>query len=86
MSSRKRLVCVGASGFGAQCAELARGIPGVELAGIVTAPRQFAISYSEQPVTNVLHADFEKLAQAATRNRYVGKSERVKPNSDARAR
>ena len=58
------MVCVGASGFGAQCAELARGIPGVELAGIVTAPRQFAISYSEQPVTNVLHADFEKLAQA----------------------
>lgn len=64
MSARKRVVFVGASGFGAQCAELARAIPGVELAGIVTAPRQFAISYSEQPVTNVLHADFEKLAQA----------------------
>ena len=58
-----RIVVVAASGFGAQCAELARAMPGVEIAGIVTAPRQFAISYSEQPVTNVLHADLEQLAK-----------------------
>lgn len=57
-----RVVVVAASGFGAQCAELARATPGVEIVGIVTAPRRFAISYSEQLVTNVLHADLETLA------------------------
>lgn len=57
-----RIVVVAASTFGAQCAELARVTPGVEIAGIVTAPRRFAISYSEQLVTNVLHADLESLA------------------------
>ena len=57
-----RVVVVAASGFGAQCAALARSTPGVEIAGIVTAPRRFAISYSEQLVTNVLHADLERSA------------------------
>lgn len=58
-----RVVVVAASSFGAQCAEVARSADGAEIAGIVTAPRQFAISYSHQPVTNVLHADLKTLAE-----------------------
>lgn len=53
-----RLVFIGASTFGLRCLDLCRGLPGIHVAGVVTAPPKFPISYSPQGVTNVLHADF----------------------------
>ena len=54
-----RVVFFGASQFGLRCLEQTQSLAGVSVAGVVTAPRQFTISYSpDRPVTNVLHADF----------------------------
>lgn len=58
-----RIVFVGASSFGSQCVDLLRTTPGIELVGMITAPREFVISYSTVPVTNVLHADLGVLAR-----------------------
>ncbi|TFY99669.1 methionyl-tRNA formyltransferase [Ramlibacter rhizophilus] len=52
-----RIVFLGASQFGLRCLGALAGLPGISLAGVVTAPRTFAISYRPQGVTNVLHAD-----------------------------
>lgn len=52
-----RIVFIGASRFGLRCLETLNGMAGVELAGAVTAPPSFPISYRPQGVTNVLHAD-----------------------------
>lgn len=53
-----RLVFIGASGFGLSCLDLIRSLNCCEIAGVVTAPRKFSISYRPQGVDNVLHADF----------------------------
>lgn len=52
-----RVVFLGASRFGLRCLEAINGLPGCTLAGAVSAPRAFPISYRPQGVTNVLHAD-----------------------------
>ena len=52
-----RLVFIGASKFGLRCLRLAHSLSCCKLTGIVTAPRQFTISYSPAGVTNVMHAD-----------------------------
>jgi methionyl-tRNA formyltransferase len=52
-----KLVLIGATNLTLRCAEAMRSLDGIELAGIVTAPQQFRISYSKTPVNNVLHAD-----------------------------
>jgi methionyl-tRNA formyltransferase len=54
-----RIVFIGASRFGLRCLDTLNGLAGVELAGAVTAPRTFPISYRPDGVTNVLHADVE---------------------------
>lgn len=54
-----RVVFVGATGFGLRCLGAARRVPGCNVVGVVTAPRQFSISYRPQGVVNLLHADVE---------------------------
>lgn len=50
--------------FGYRCIEEALvGLPGMQLCGIVTTPRNIRISYSESPVDIVTHADFSAIAQ-----------------------
>lgn len=61
-----RVVFVGASEFGLRCLGEIGGLPGISVAGVVTNPKTFPISYSKAPVTNVLHADF--VAWANSRN------------------
>lgn len=53
-----KIVFFGASKFGLRCLERLNSVSGVEIAGVVTTPRKFSISYSSQGVDNVLHADF----------------------------
>jgi methionyl-tRNA formyltransferase len=51
-----RLVFIGSSQFGLRCLKTLLQLP-VTVAGAVTAPPRFAISYRPEGVTNVLHAD-----------------------------
>jgi len=57
-----RLVFLGASRFGLRCLDLMRGLPCVEIVGVVTTPKTFPISYRPTGVTNVLHADIATYA------------------------
>jgi methionyl-tRNA formyltransferase len=59
-----RLVFIGSSAFGLRCFESALTIAEVEVVGLVTGSKQFAISYAPTGVTNVLHADFTPAAHA----------------------
>lgn len=57
-----KVVFFGASELGYKCCnELLQ--QGIDVVGIVTIPKKFDISYSKQPVNNVLHADFHVLAK-----------------------
>jgi len=58
----RRVVFVGASHLGLRCVEALIALPGVEVAGIVTAPSTFTISYRPSGVQNVLHADIGAVA------------------------
>lgn len=58
-----RIVFLGASRLGHRCCDRILSRELVEVAGILTAPREFRISYSANPVTNVLHADFTDLGR-----------------------
>jgi len=60
-----RVVFIGASGFGLSCLDLALSLDCCEVAGVVTAPRQFSISYRPQGVVNILHADFNDFCRKA---------------------
>ncbi|HEX2544607.1 MAG TPA: methionyl-tRNA formyltransferase [Ramlibacter sp.] len=60
-----RLVFLGASQFGMRCLRTALAAPACEVAGVVTAPRTFSISYRPGGVTNVLHADAHEVCTAA---------------------
>lgn len=53
-----KVVFIGASLFGLKCLGAVCRIPAVDVVGVLTSPRIFSISYSDKPVTNVLHADF----------------------------
>ena len=57
-----RVVFIGASGFGLRAAEVLVGLPDCQLVGVLTAPREFSISYRPTGITNVLHADMSKFA------------------------
>ena len=59
-----RIVFIGATGFGLRCLDAVRSMPEVEVAGVVTAPARFPISYRPEGVTNVLYADFEDYSRA----------------------
>jgi len=59
-----RIVFIGATGFGLRCLDAVRSMPEVEIAGVVTAPARFPISYRPEGVTNVLYADFEDYSRA----------------------
>ena len=52
-----RVIFIGASKFGLRCLAQIAGMRECVVAGVVTAPRTFAISYRPSGVTNVLHAD-----------------------------
>lgn len=56
------VVFIGASSFGLRCLELACRTPGCAVAGVVTAPQTFAISYRPEGVSNVLYADVASFA------------------------
>ncbi len=58
------IVCIGSSGFGLRCLQTCLELSEVNVAGVVTAPRTFSISYRPDGVTNVLHADIAEFAQA----------------------
>jgi len=58
-----RLCFIGASRFGLRCLQRVVDLAGLEVAGAVTAPRKFSISYRPQGVDNVLHADVEAFCQ-----------------------
>lgn len=53
-----RIVFIGASMFGLKCLEVIHRLPAVSVVGVLTNPQTFNISYSDKPITNVLHADF----------------------------
>lgn len=53
-----RVVFIGASSFGLNCLKAVYPLPGISVVGLITNPKTFSISYSDSPVTNVLHADF----------------------------
>lgn len=53
------IVFVGASNFGLRCLEVVQDLGIGKVVGVVTAPQNFNISYSKQPVKNVLYANFE---------------------------
>jgi methionyl-tRNA formyltransferase len=57
-----RIVMISATKFGQRCLEAAAALPGCEVAGVLTAPENFSISYRPQGVRNVLHADFQPAA------------------------
>lgn len=59
-----RIVFIGASGFGLRAARVLASLNECQLVGVVTAPRQFSISYRPAGVTNVLHADLGEFAAA----------------------
>ena len=59
----KRVVFIGASKLGRRCLSRLLDTPDVELAGTITAPQKFSISYSGARVTNVLHADVAQLCE-----------------------
>ena len=56
-----KVVFIGASLFGEKCLRSILGMTNVDIVGVVTAPRDFSISYNKKGVTNVLHADIKKL-------------------------
>lgn len=58
-----RIVFIGSSGFGKRCLELLLCMPEITVVGVVTAARDFTISYRPTGVTNVLHADVSVVAQ-----------------------
>ena len=53
-----RVVFLGASSFGLRCLAAIYRLPAISVVGVLTSSRTFNISYSNKPVTNVLHADF----------------------------
>lgn len=53
-----RVLFVGASAFGLKCLEEISRLSEISVVGVVTAPKNFSISYSNTVVTNVLHVDF----------------------------
>lgn len=52
-----RIVFIGSSKFGLKCLKLLDDLKCIKIAGVVTAPAKFPISYRPEGVTNVLHAD-----------------------------
>jgi methionyl-tRNA formyltransferase len=58
------LVFVGSSQFGLRCLQLCLKLPNIAVAGVVTSPQSFSISYRPEGVTNVLHADVATFAQS----------------------
>ncbi len=58
------LVFIGSSKFGLRCFEACLGMSELSIIGVVSAPKNFAISYRPGGVNNVLHADVAALARA----------------------
>lgn len=54
-----RVVFIGASSFGLKCLKSISSFKGVEVSGVISNKKKFSISYSNKPVINVLHAEFE---------------------------
>jgi methionyl-tRNA formyltransferase len=57
------IVFIGASGFGLRCLEQIINLDNCKVAGVVTAPQVFSISYKPSGVKNVLYADMSTLCK-----------------------
>lgn len=71
MSTKKRIVFIGASKFGGVCLNSILHESSIELVGAVTSTELFKISYSESPVKNALFFDISRLTQARGIPTYV---------------
>ena len=59
-----KVVFTGASSFGLRCLDSIRGLPSVDVVGVITNNQNFKISYAPQEgVSNVLYADFADYAE-----------------------
>jgi methionyl-tRNA formyltransferase len=59
-----RVFFIGATNLGLMCLETLLALDDIDVVGVLTAPKEFRISYSEGPISNVQHADFEPIARA----------------------
>jgi methionyl-tRNA formyltransferase len=59
-----RLVFIGASAFGLKCLRTCIDLADVQVVGVVTAPRNFSISYRPHGVRNVRYADLREVTDA----------------------
>lgn len=58
------VVFLGSSHFGLRCLKVCIGSPECQVAGVLTVPESFRISYQPAGVNNVLHADVAGFAQS----------------------
>lgn len=58
-----RVIFIGSSLFGLRCLLKILEIPSISVVGVLTNPKNFTISYSKNPILNVLHVDFVKWAE-----------------------
>lgn len=61
--SSLRVLFIGSSAFGLRCLRELIRLSSVDIVGAVTNPRQFSISYSKKPITNVNFADLKALCE-----------------------
>jgi methionyl-tRNA formyltransferase len=66
-----RVVFVGSSRFGLSALHEIAGLPEVTIVGVLTNPESFGISYSLDPVKNVLYANFQGWASEQAVPYYV---------------
>lgn len=59
-----KIVFIGASSFGHECLKTLIEIKEADIVGVITAPREFSISYSKEKVRNVLYADIKQTTEA----------------------
>jgi methionyl-tRNA formyltransferase len=58
-----RLVFIGASRFGLLCLEKCLNLDGIDVVGVISAQKEFKISYSRANVNNILHADIQTFSR-----------------------
>lgn len=60
-----RIVYVGSTSLGLAVLDAVNSLEEVQIVGCISAPPTFEISYSQEPVSNVLHEDFRPYCDAA---------------------
>ena len=62
VKTKMKILFIGASGFGLRCLNSLISNSLVNVVGVITAKKDFEISYSKESVTNILHDDLDQLA------------------------